>query len=323
MDESALNQAMQTGDLAALEKLLGDYETLEIDDNLPATGSDPKPTEPTPATSTGKVEPTATTAAGEAGTEAKPEPAPEGEKVVLSKDGKHTIPYEVLENQRARARALEQENQQLRTIQAERDKLQALLDKHQIDINADNLENLTDEALAEIADEFPLVGKGFNRLFAEINQLKQTVAKTTAPVDPGVSDVRKVFNSVPELVAWEAGDPDRLDYAIAKDKELMADPLWAEKPVRDRFLEAVRRTTSAFGDVVPAKTEPASKPDPVKTKETDTLPNSPSEIGNGLRESATRGTPEYYANLSTSQLQTEMARMSSAELDRLLSSIDF
>lgn len=322
MDESALNQAMQTGDLAALEKLLGDYETLEIDDNLPATGSDPKPTEPTPATSTEKVEPTATTAAGEAGTEAKPEPAPEGEKVVLSKDGKHTIPYEVLENQRARARALEQENQQLRTIQAERDKLQALLDKHQIDINADNLENLTDEALAEIADEFPLVGKGFNRLFAEINQLKQTVAQTAAPADHGVSDVRKVFNSVPELVAWEAGDPDRLDYAIAKDKELMADPLWAEKPVRDRFLEAVRRTTSAFGDVVPVKA-PEGKPSPIKAKETDPLPGSPSEIGNSVRESATRGTPEYYANLSPSQLQTEMARMSSAELDRLLSSIDF
>ena len=320
MDEQALNQAMQTGDLDALEKFLNDYETLEIDDNLPATQSEPKP-EQAPAASTEKVENTATTAAEEASTEAKPVPAPEGEKVVLSKDGKHTIPYEVLEQQRARASALEQENQQLRTIKLERDKLQALLDKHQIDVNADNLENLTDEALAEIADEFPLVGKGFNRLFAEINQLKQTVAKS-APVDDGISEVRKVFTSVPELVAWEAGDPDRLDYAIAKDKELMADPLWAEKPVRDRFLEAVRRTTSAFGDVVPVKA-PEGKPAPIKAKETDPLPGSPSEIGNSVRESATRGTPEYYANLSPSQLQTEMARMSSAELDRLLSSIDF
>lgn len=321
MDEQALNQAMQTGDLDALEKFLNDYETLEIDDNLPATQSEPKP-EQAPAASTEKVENTATTAAEEVSTEVKPVPAPEGEKVVLSKDGKHTIPYEVLEQQRARASALEQENQQLRTIKLERDKLQALLDKHQIDVNADNLENLTDEALAEIADEFPLVGKGFNRLFAEINQLKQTVAKS-APVDDGISEVRKVFTSVPELVAWEANDPDRLDYAIAKDKELMADPLWSAKPVRDRFLEAVRRTTSAFGDVVPANAEPESKPAPVKPKERDPLPNSPSEIGNSVRETATRGTPEYYASLNPAQLQTEMARMSPAELDRLLASIDF
>ena len=323
MDELALNQAMATGDLAALEALLADYETLEIDDNLSDT-NEPE-AKPQPVTSDGKGVDTATPAAAETDTPSTstPEEVPT-ERVVLSKDGKHEIPYDVLEQSRKRNSELEQENQQLRAIKDERDKLQKLLDKHQIDVNADNLDDLSDEALAELAEDFPQVGKGFKRLFNEIDRLKQMVNQSQAVPDSKEVEARNAFTSIPELVEWQQSDRDRFDYAVGMDEKLMADPLWSAKPVRERYLEVARRTTEAFKPVR-ASTQPDSKPASPAKKDgpADTLPNSPSDIGNSVRETATRGTPEYYANMSPAQIQAEMAKMNKSEYDKLMASIGF
>jgi len=327
VDINELDTVMGSGDMDALEKMLDEIGEIEIDDDLPAdhelqTKNTDAETNNEPA---GKGEQTAPPAADGDGGEGNPGDdtgkTDDDGKVVLSKDGKHAIPYEVLKQHRDRANALEQENQQLRVIKDERDRLQALLDKHQIDVNAGDLENMSDEALAEIADEFPLVGKGFTKLFSEINQLKQLV-KPAQP-DSGLSVIRSIFESIPELVDWENNNPDRMDYVKGADKALMDDPLWSQKPVRDRFLEAVRRTNAAFVEVAPVQRQQQEhKQEKPAAKEKDPLPNSPSEIGNGLRETATRGTQEYYANLSPEQLQAEMSKMSQADYDRLLESFD-
>jgi hypothetical protein len=97
----------------------------------------------------------------------------------------------------------------------------------------------------------------------------------------------------------------------------MSDPIWQDKPVRERFLEAVRRTQSAFGD------KPNVQQQRKQEKQGDGLPNSPSELGNSVRETSTKGTPEYYASLSPGELQREMAGMSADAIDKLLSTIDF
>lgn len=323
MDEQALNEAMASGDLDALDELLEQYESDDVVADKTTTETKPvetvKPDE--------KVVTTATTAAeGETvsdTTSSEKTDNADQEKVVLSKDGKHTIPYEVLEHARTKAAVLEQENQQLKVIQAERDRLQAALDKHGINLDADKAEGLSDDEMAALSEDFPSVGKAFNRLIGEINTLKQSQA--VAPVNDSRSEVQVAFDSIPELVSWKSGDQDRLDYAVAKDAELMADPLWQSKPVRERFLEAVRRTASAFGDVVkPEKPETKQDPtqQPQKKAKEDSLPNSPSDIGNSVRETATRGTPEYYAGLSPSQLNAEFSKLRPAEIDKILNSID-
>jgi hypothetical protein len=321
LDEQALNEAMASGDVDALDKLLEQYESGDVVGDKAITET--KPVETTQSNE--KVVTTATTAAeGEVVSDAtsteKTDDA-EPEKVVLSKDGKHTIPYEVLEHARTKAATLEQENQQLKVVRAERDKLQSVLDKHGINLDADKAEGMSDEELAALSEDFPSVGKAFSRLIGEIDALKQSQSKAAAPVNDGRSEVQIAFDSIPELVTWKAVDQDRLDYAVAKDVELMADPLWKSKPVRERFLEAVRRTSSAFGDVKdPVKPEinPAQTQQPQKKAKEDSLPNSPSDIGNSVRETATRGTPEYYAGLSTSQIQAEMSKMSTEEIEKLL-----
>lgn len=317
MDEQALNEAMASGDLDALDALLDQFDDVEEVDEITEPAAKPKE----------KVESTVTTTAEGEGdsdkTNSDDPTAAEPERVVLSKDGKHTIPYEVLENARNRAQRLEQENQQLQAITGERDKLQALLEKHGIDMNAEDLDGKTDDELQELVDDFPVVGKVIAKQAQKIQELegKLNQQQSEHGANSGKTAVVQAFESIPELVSWQAGDKDRLEYAVAKDAELMSDPIWQDKPVRERFLEAVRRTQSAFGDKPSA--QPGQQQQRKQAKHGDGLPNSPSELGNSVRESSAKGTPEYYASLSPSELQREMLGMSPDAIDQLLRSIDY
>ena len=308
MDEQALNAAMASGDLDALDALLDQYEQGDEELDTSATSE-----------TTEKVESTATTAA--AAEDTSGEGNEDSDRVVLSKDGKHTIPYEVLENQRKRAQALEAENQQLKAIAAERDKLQAALDKNGIQLTAEEIEGKTDDELAELMEDFPAIGKVFSKYANRINELEGRLADKPSQANTAQTEVMQAFESIPELVNWKQGDQDRLDYAIARDAELMSDPIWQAKPVRDRFQEAVRRTQSAFGDKVsqPAQQQQQKK----QVSKADGLPNSPSDLGTSVRETSTKGTPEYYASLSPSELQREMASMTPDAIDKLLQAIDY
>ena len=317
MDEQEFNEAMASGDLDALDALLDQFDDVEEVDEVTEPAAKPKE----------KVESTVTTTAEGEGdsdkTNSDDSTAAEPERVVLSKDGKHTIPYEVLENARNRAQKLEQENQQLQAITGERDKLQALLEKHGIDMNAEDLDGKTDDELQELADDFPVVGKVIAKQAQKIQELegKLNQQQSEHGANSGKTAVVQAFESIPELVSWQAGDKDRLEYAVAKDAELMSDPIWQDKPVRERFLEAVRRTQSAFGDKPSA--QPGQQQQRKQAKQGDGLPNSPSELGNSVRESSAKGTPEYYASLSPSELQREMLGMSPDAIDQLLRSIDY
>ena len=309
MDEQALDAAMASGDLDSLDALLDQYENGEEELDASTT---PETTE--------KVESTATTAAAEEGNTSS-EGNEDGDRVVLSKDGKHTIPYEVLENQRKRAQSLEAENQQLKAIAAERDKLQAALDKNGIQLTAEEVEGKTDDELAELMEDFPAIGKVFAKYSNRINELEGRLAEKAQPETNAKNEVMTAFECIPELVSWKEGDQDRLDYAIARDAELMSDPIWQAKPVRERFQEAVRRTQSAFGDKVsqPAQQQKQQK----QAAKPDGLPNSPSDLGTSVRETSTKGTPEYYASLSQSELQREMASMTPDAIDKLLQAMDY
>ena len=318
INEQAINDAMASGDLDALERLMGEFEELEVTDGDPDT-EDTKVETPDETV----VEPAPTAATEETPVQKTEEAAPPAEagKAVLSKDGKHLIPYDVLEATRTKVTNLTNQLQELQQAAGERDQLKAVLEKHGIDLNAETGE-LTEEALAEIAEDFPSFSKPLTKMMNELTALKQQLAQLQQPVATA-NPIRDAFESIPELMQWETADKDRLDYAVLTDKALMSDPLWSTRPIRDRFVEAVRRTQSAFGDAI----QPAAKPEPAKTPakpvtKEDTLPGSPSEVGNGVRETATKGTPEYYASLSPEELQNQMAHMSPAEVERLLSAYD-
>lgn len=330
--EEQINAAMAVGDLDSLDKLIEQAESGEPNHEDQSKSSEAEISAGKKVEASGTTPETGTEQenASSDNTATNENDANGSVKEIASKDGKHTIPYEVLDNARKNAQELRGQVESLKGVEAERDKLKAILEKNGIDINASQVDKATDEELAELANDFPVVGKQISKLLNEIAELKANAAKPSVvqTSEPTVEDVNKAFETIPELVKWRdtAPDQDRLEYAILKDAELVKDPMWASKPLTERFAEAVRRTQSAFGDDVTvgkqqsgSASKPTQTPNQNQKKPEDSgLPNSPSELGNGVREVATKGTPEYYASLSSADLAKEFERLPQAEIDRIV-----
>lgn len=132
-------------------------------------------------------------------------------------------------------------------------------------------QDFTPEELASMQVDFPAQYK----LYVKQQELAKQIAETRAAVpQPATAStefqpiefnpvVQELVDQVPDLLTWQH-DPaaqDKLKRAIAYDASLQADPDWADKPLLERFAEAVERTKRAFG-VKPVVPNPAAPPAP-------------------------------------------------------------
>lgn len=316
-----INNLTGNESLEELEALLNDPEVVDGEEHKQ---------EQEQANTEEKVEETATTAAeGEqaGSTDSQGNEQQEGseqasaEKVVLSKDGKNVIPYEVLAQQREETKRLREENEQLRAVAAERDKLAAKLEKEGIPLTDDQIADLSPEQLEELAEDYPGIAPVIKMLSAKLNAIESTSRQSQTT--PATNPVEAALNAVPDLVAWKEGDEDRFAFAVTVDQKLQSDPAWKDKPLNERFSEAAKRTRAAFGDAAPAaeqsgKPAAGKEPPSAKTK----IPDSPSDIG-GFNQAAGRLTAEALEALPQEELMAKMATMSSAQIEELLSQNDY
>ena len=219
-----------------------------------------------PATTPAPEESSASPAAAEPTTE---EPAAAG---VATRDGKHVIPYHVLENARAKQREAE----------AKAADLQAKLDRME-GAGATSAEQtqaieaiFSDEELADLANDFPAMKKlhdAYTSLAAKVatdgkaestgqptsqaaqdEQQDLIAAQTYADIKPNVL-----------LEAWRVRGGGLWEEAKAVDRDLLTDPAWAAKSQAERFTEVQRRVADANGIPLPpptAKNQPANAPAP-------------------------------------------------------------
>lgn len=299
-----------TESLDELEAMLADIEQapdVELDN-----GPDTKQTDVEPAPSAGEV------AAGneQAAANQVEEQANAPEKVVMAKNGQHTIPYEVLEQARNEAKQLREQLAQSQQAQAERDKLQALLEKNGIDPSVDP-DNISKEELERLAEDYPDIGKALMAVASKLQKLEPQAAPQQ--VQPVANPVQAALQAVPDLAAWRDGDQDRFDMALTIDDKLQADPAWSNKPLAERFAEVARRTKLAFGDEVEAP--PAKAPGKAAEKPADHIPSSPSELGQTHHAPATG--VERYCAMSQAELVGELGAMSDAQIEALLEQTGF
>ncbi|WP_303805588.1 hypothetical protein [Aeromonas rivipollensis] len=293
-----------TESLDELEAMLEAIERepdAELDD-----GTATEQTDVDPAPSAGEV------AAGneQANTEQGGEGATEPEKVILAKSGQHTIPYEVLEQARNEAKQLREQLAQSQQAQAERDKLQALMEKHGINPDVDP-DDISQEELAQLAQDYPDLGKSIAAIASKLQRLEQQAAPQ--PVTPATNPVQAALQAVPDLMNWREKDQDRFDFAIIVDEKLQADPAWQGKSLDERFAEAARRTKLAFGDEVIPPAKASSKE---AEKPTDFIPSSPSALGQ-THHAAPTGV-ERFGTMSQTELIGEMGAMTDAQMEALL-----
>ena len=273
----------------------------ELDD-----GTGTEQTDVQPAPSAGEV------AAGneQGSTEQGGEGVAEPEKVILAKSGQHTIPYEVLEQSRNEVKVLREQLAASQQAQAERDKLQALMEKHGINPDVDP-DDISQEELEQLAQDYPDLGKSIAAIARKLQKLEPQVAPQQ--VQPTLNPVQAALQAVPDLVSWREKDQDRFDFAIIVDEKLQADPAWQGKSLDERFAEAARRTKLAFGDeVIP----PTKAPSKEAEKPADFIPSSPSALGQ-THHAAPTGV-ERFGAMSQTELIGEMGAMTDAQMDALL-----
>ena len=301
MNIDDLNGTESLDELEAMLEAIEREPDSELDD-----GTGTKQTDVEPAPSAGEV------AAGheQGNTEQGGEGVAEPEKVILAKSGQHTIPYEVLEQARNEAKQLREQLAQSQQAQAERDKLQALMEKHGINPDVDP-DDISQEELEQLAQDYPDLGKSIAAIARKLQKLEPQVAPQQ--VQPTLNPVQAALQAVPDLVSWREKDQDRFDFAIIVDEKLQADPAWQGKSLDERFAEAARRTKLAFGDEV---TPPTKAPGKGAEKPADFIPSSPSALGQ-THHAAPTGV-ERFGAMSQTELIGEMGAMTDAQMEALL-----
>lgn len=358
MSVSELNLDNLTGNETPeeLEALLDRYGEVEVSDvpPVPAAPGTTTIAATEPALVTATVDQTktgdkeVTLTPGEAGQVAVTAPAttavaaesddkPQG---ILGKDGKHVIPYAVLEAARAETRRLAEGNQQTAT-ELEQTKRQLQLLTQQVNqaglTPAELPENsqITPEQLAAIRRDFPDLAGVFETMAQKIEYLQQgTPSNQPVPVGQQENPVAVALKATPDLDKWQTADPDRFELAVHIDDKLKNDPAWKDKPLTERFSEVVKRTKAAYGEAAdesqpstPAQVAKVEQPTAEQLQKladeklaaataTAAIPASPSDIGSTNTHQPTL--LEQAANADHQQLLGMFSGMTEAQIDALL-----
>ncbi|HHH2128177.1 TPA: hypothetical protein ACPZUW_001049 [Yersinia enterocolitica] len=293
----------------------------------PTPGASTAQTTEVPITKTAATTQTATTE----GTE-KP-------KGILSKDGQHVIPYDVLVAERTEKQRLAGTNQQTATELAEAKRQLAALTRQ---INSAGMQpvplpekaQVTPEQINFIRENFPEMAAVLDTVVQKIDYLQQG-QPAQATHQPSGNPVADAINAVPDLKSWQDQDPDRFTLAVHIDTNLQNDPAWKDKSLTERFAEVAKRTKAAYGESVePVQQEQATTTTTTAATQTTAdvqriaaeklaavtaatqVPGSPSDLG--VTTTHTASPLEQAANASPDQLQAMFAGMSDAQIEALL-----
>lgn len=236
---------------------------------------------------------------------------------VSSKNGQHSLPYDVLVQTRERAAAAEAERERLAAEKAELES-QFAESKRVAELHSSQLkeagidprklpgEMLKDpELMNRIKDEYPELGELVSEL---ANQIQQYGNKSQPQEAPAQNDVQVAFEQSQHLKQWMNSDADKWDMARLIDDKLAKDPSFANKPVAERFKEVEKRVQSAFGE--------QHKPKPSNANSAP-IPNTPTDLGSQANDSSAN------ANLLDKDAGTitdQMASMTEAQIEAMLES---
>ena len=277
-------------------------------------------------------------------TEVTPTESTEKPKGILSKDGQHVIPYDVLVAERTERQRLAGTNQQTATELAEAKRQLAALTRQ---INSAGMQpvplpekaQVTPEQINSIRENFPEMAAVLDTVVQKIDYLQQGQPAQASHQSSG-NPVADAINAVPDLKSWQDQDPDRFTLAVHIDTTLQNDPAWKNKSLTERFAEVAKRTKAAYGESVePVQQQSVQQQQATTittTASTQTtadmqriaaeklaaataatqVPASPSELG--VTTTHTASPLEQAANASPDQLQAMFAGMTDAQIEALL-----
>ena len=270
------------------------------------------------------------------------DPSGQEVKVVKSKDGKHEIPYDVLESARLREqkarqqaadlqRQLEEANSKIQATEQQIANAKQRAESSGMDTEAmfNDPDAITENELKEIEEDYGSdspTAKLARQMFRLQRQQESNAEKASqteeSSADAHVQEATAAFQANPDLTSWNESDPDRWEMAQFIDSKLQSDPEWKSKPVAERFAEVAKRTKHAFGDPLgnPAEEKAAAlnKAKTIIDKTTQDTPDSLSDLGQA--PSAEKSLTERLEAMTPAQLEAEMANMTPAQIQQILNS---
>ncbi len=259
---------------------------------------------------------------------------PEDQPYVESKNGEHKIPYAVLESARRREQQARQELQEakdkLQQLEGSSSKMASVLKQQGIDLDSmEDGDMLTEEQLADIADADPTIAKAIgmlqSRLQATTEQLQSL--QTQEVVDP----IELAIRENTDLNTWRRSDPDRWATAVDYDDLLRQDPAFKDKPMEERFAEAVLRTKKLFGDPVDAddpgpsqktnsgKSAAERAREKVDAASKQSTPKSLTDVGRS--PGTEKPLVEQIKEMDESELEARFSKMSQDQIDQVLADL--
>lgn len=257
-------------------------------------------------------------------------------KGIATQDGKHVIPYAVLEAARAESRR-NAENSQRFSSELEQTKRQLQMLTQQVNqagmtpVKLPEESQITPEQIEMVRNEFPDLSGVFETMVQKIEYLQNANAnaQAAAVVEPAGNPVADAIKATPDLEQWQSADPDRFSLAVHIDETLKSDPAWKDKPLAERFGEVVKRTKAAYGESVEAPQTPAQATQPTAeelqkladdklaaVKTASSIPASPSDLGSTSTHQPTL--LEQAASADHHQLTAMFSGMTEAQIDALL-----
>lgn len=221
---------------------------------------------------------------------------PERPQGVATRDGRHIIPYAVLEQARERARELEQANQNLQqqlaaaAQRADPSGSSDLAQRAQTDPTS-----LTQSELEELASDFPSMAKPLQMMMKMREQIDALANRPAAPVAApatqpaptpaahSVSPEEELDMAIaanPLIGQWMSARGDEWNRARALDGMLASDPRYSNLSINQRLAKVQAMVAAEFGVQAPAPAA-ATAPAPTPQKQQAAAPAAPQ-----VRESA-------------------------------------
>lgn len=264
--------------------------------------------------------------------EAKPDPVAtdglddDAGKAIESKDGKHTIPYSVLEAAREEKRLMQEElnarnaeiaeltNQSQQNQQAIAN-VTAQLEAKGLDTDSmfANPDEISKEQWKEIEEDYGPLGKMMKTLLANQQAMasQTSTPQQTQEAQPQVNPVVAAIEANADLSNWQKSDPDRWTHVVQMDERLKADPQWQNKSLEERFAHAAKLTKTAFGDNLTTQ-DRANK---IIQDKTQTAPDSLTDLGGG--PAGTKSDVEALSSMTAEQIEAHMESMSKSQIDAM------
>lgn len=274
------------------------------------------------------AEPKADTGASSAASAADSKESKPG--FVQSRDGKHLIPFDVLQAERDRANRAEAQlselNAKLATTQkAAADGVPDPSPSVEDIIPADELETLK--------AEMPVLGATFEKLISEIKSLRTTAQQTSNKVvqDEQFETARRVQAAIdthPKLVYVQAKDPKTFDAVCQVDDWVRSQP-WAQSlSLEDRFAKSIAMYESAQGEIsIPGSATGTGNQPPTDTaaaKAQAAIEKAMSAVGPNTLTDLPGGNPppandvEAVAGMSAAALTNHFMQMDQAGMEKFL-----